>query len=174
MQSAVEVKMRVFAYLALIFPLGLAVAAVPAQSPSAKPQKILSKGGVLTGGLAGTGFSLVDVEFKQLQDKERLILGIGDLNGSPVRGLPTYFHAELQENPRRLVVDLSQTPNSLIDEKKIMEKLKKSKAVSGSSLILDPTDQTLSLILDFKKDIKAQVFQVSGKTGTSKIVIDLL
>lgn len=171
--------MRTFAYLAtacfVAAALGVssAFAAVPTQKKAA-PGKVLNRQGVLTGGLAGTGFSLVDLKFNKLSDKERVILDIGDLNGGPVRGLPAYFHAELQENPRRLVLDLSQTPTSMIDDHQMMERFKGSKSVANASLVMDPTDKTLSLILDFKKDVKAQVFQVSGKVGTSKIVIDLL
>ncbi|MBX2987489.1 MAG: hypothetical protein KF802_06300 [Bdellovibrionaceae bacterium] len=154
--------------------MSLASAAIPTKTTAPKPQKLLAGQGAVTGGLAGAGFSLVNVTLAKTQKKERVVIDLGDIKGAPVRGYPTYYHAELQNSPRRLVIDFSQTATVFIDEKELRQRLKGSTAIAGSSFVLDPTDQTLSLILDLKKNVKAQIFQVPGQKGTSRVVVDLL
>lgn len=161
--------------IALVFSCAFsAVAAVPNKIPSPVNKTILAGNAAIAGGVAGTGFSLRDFKLTQVAGKERLIIDIADLTGSPLKGLPGYYHAELQKNPSRLVIDFAQTPNVFIDEKKINERLRSSKVVSRSAVLIDPTDQTLSLILDLKKTAKAQVYQVRGNKGTSRVVVDLM
>lgn len=171
--------MKHLSFVALAALIGLtslgnfSLAAVQRPLPP-KPMKILERESAVTGGVAGNGFSLKDLHWSKLEtNKERIIIDLGDINGAPVRGLPAYYHAELSEKPRRLILDFAQTPNVFIDEKALAKKLKASGRVTGTSMILDPTDQTLSLILDLKKGVKAQIFQVSGKKETSRVVVDL-
>lgn len=162
------------ASLCLLFAAGAASAAIPSGAAKPKPAKIMSGAGAVAGGLAGTGFSITNLTLAKTAGKERIVIDIGDMAGSPVRGYPGYYHVEMQENPRRLIIDFAQTPNAMIDEKAINGKLKDSSLVASSTLLLDPTDQTMSLILDLKKKAKAQVFQVPGKKGTGRVVVDLL
>lgn len=156
----------------LIFSLGVS-AAIPSRQKTPRPQKILSGSAAVTGGVAGAGFSIQNITWAKLAQKERLIIDMGDLAGKDIKGLPGYYHAELQANPPRLILDFSQTPNSLLEESDVRAKLKASQKVSSSKLLLDPTDQTMSLILDLKKGTKAQIFQVKGQKGTGRVVVDL-
>lgn len=150
-----------------------AQAAIPVKKMVGPPQKILSGQNAVTGGAAGSGFSLTNVTLAKTPGKERVILDVGDLQGMPHRGFPAYYHAELRENPRRLILDFAQMPNVLVDEKALHAKLRGSTAISNSTILIDPTDQTLSLVLDLRKNVKAEVFQVAGKKGTSRVVVDL-
>lgn len=153
---------------------GAAWAAIPSAPTKTVPAKILAQNDATAGGLAGTGFSITNVTLAKTSGKERLVIDIGDVKGEPIRGYPGYYHAELQEKPNRLVIDFAQTPATMIDEKDINKKLKESGIIANSTILVDPTDHTLSLILDLKKKAKAQVFQVPGKKGTSRVVVDLL
>lgn len=148
-------------------------AALPAKPAAVKPARILDGSGAATGGLAGTGFSLTNVTLAKVSGKERVVLDLGDMNGAPMKGLPGYYHVELQDNPRRVIIDLAQTPNVFIDEKSIKARLKDSKLISSASVLIDPADQTLSLILDLRHKAKAQVYQVPGKKGPGRVVVDL-
>ncbi len=161
-----------FYSLVMLF-CGSAFAAIPAKkSEQPQPQKILSKSGFVMGGIAGSGFSIRNLTWAQVAEKERVVIDIGDLGGQELRGYPGYYHAELQENPARLILDFSQTSQAYVEEAVIRAKLKDSKRISASRLLLDPTDQTMSLIFDLKKGTKAQVFQVKGQKGTSRVVVD--
>lgn len=157
-----------------LIPLGSS-AAIPSANKAApqKPAKILARQGAISGGLAGNGFSIRDVALLKLPQKERLIIDMGDINGGVLRGLPAYYHAELQENPPRLILDFAQTPRTLLEERNFRTKLKDSKRISFSQMLLDPTDQTMSLIFNLKKGTKAQVFQVRGEKGTGRVVVEL-
>lgn len=153
-----------------------ASAAVPAKKVQPSPQRILSGEGAVFGGLSGSGFTLLDLRRTADAKKkvERIVIDVGDLQGKPIKGWPGYYHAELQKNPQRLVLDFSQMPNTRVDEKSLASRFKGSKAVKRTSLSLDPVDNTLNLTLDLKNKTRAKVYQVAGKKNTSKVVIDLI
>ncbi|WP_374075097.1 hypothetical protein [Bdellovibrio bacteriovorus] len=152
-----------------------AFAAVPSQK--AKPvSKILSGQGVSFGGLAGTGFTMMDLRRTADSKKkiERIVIDVGDMNGGVIRGWPGYYFAELKNNPQRLVIDFAQMPNANVDQGQIASRMKGSLAVLKSSMSLDPVDSSLNLTLDLKKNTKVRMYQVAGKKTTSKVVIDLI
>ncbi|WP_413560028.1 hypothetical protein [Bdellovibrio sp. HCB209] len=152
-----------------------AVAAIPKKSNNAAP-KILSGKGELYGGLAGSGFTLMDV--RKTADKgkrvERIVFDVGDQNGGKIKGWPGYFHAELKNKPQRLVLTFAQMPNSLVNEIALSHRFKDSLAIRKTVMNLDPVDSSLNLTMDLKQNTKVRVYQVAGKKTTSKVVIDLL
>lgn len=153
-----------------------AVAAVPSEKPKPSVSKILSGQGISYGGLAGTGFTLLDLRRTATKDQkiERLVIDVGDLGGQTIRGWPGYYHAELKSNPSRLIIDFAQMPNANLDSDQLAARLKSSAAVTKTSMTVDPVDSSLNLTLDLKKNTKVRVYQVSGKKTTSKVVVDLI
>jgi hypothetical protein len=150
-----------------------------APSTAVKPTstaKILAGAGVSFGGIAGSGFTLLD--FRRTADFkkkiERLVIDIGDINGNPQKGWPGYYFAELKNNPQQLVIDFSQMPNSRVTSKQIGDQLNGSLAVLKSNMSVDPLDGTLNLTLNLKSNTKVQVYQVSGQKSTSKVVVDFI
>ncbi|HEY8272029.1 MAG TPA: hypothetical protein VIG33_14150 [Pseudobdellovibrionaceae bacterium] len=165
-------------YLSFSLLLGFSLqasAAIPAKPLVPVVGKILINEGEATGGVAGTGFSLMDLRRTSDVKKkvERIVIDFGDMQGNPQKGLPAYFHAELKKNPNRLVLDFNQTPNSRIDDGRLATRFKDSLFVKKSSMILDPEDKALNLTLDLKPGTFARVFQVKGEKTTAKVVIDL-
>lgn len=166
--------MRFLIAIAFSFVSVSSYAAIPVQK--AKVQKPLVSAGNKSGGIAGTGFTLMDLNSK-INPKakvERLMIDVGDLEGKPQKGLPGYFNVELKENAKKVVIDFAQMPLTKIDTKKIKAKLKSSLYVKDVKMLMDPSDNTLSLILDLKKPAKLKVFQVPGKKTTAKVVVDLM
>lgn len=151
------------------------VAAVPAKKPAVKINKILSGEGSTFGGLAGSGFTLLDVRRTADAKKklERIVIDIGDASGAPQKGWPGYYFAELKSNPQKLILDFAQMPNARINQAQIAARLKNSTAVRKTAMSLDPTDNSLILNMDLKANTKVRVYQVAGKKSTSKVVIDL-
>jgi hypothetical protein len=153
-----------------------AVAAIPAKKTNPVGPKILSGKGELYGGLAGTGFTLLDV--RRTADKgkkvERLVFDVGDQNGAKMKGWPGYFHAELKDKPQRLVLSFSQMPASLVNTIALNHRMKDSYAIKATAMSLDPVDSSLNLTMDLKQNTKVRVYQVAGKKSTSKVVVDLL
>lgn len=151
-----------------------AAAAVPAKI-KAPVGKILVNEGATAGGVAGVGFSLMDLRRTADAKKrvERIVLDFGDLQGNPHKGLPAYFHAELKKNPHRLVLDFNQTPNSRLDEGRLADRFKGSLFVKKTSMILDPDDKALNMTLDLQPGTVARISQVKGQKMTSKVVVDL-
>ena len=143
---------------------------------AAKPQKLLVGSGALSGGIAGTGFSLMNLKstINPQAHLERLMIDVGDIDGHSLKGLPGYFNVELQNNAKRIVVDFSQMPTTLIDAKALTARLRQSMYVQNVKMLADPSDNTLSLIMDLKKPVRLKVFQVPGQKTTSKVVLDLI
>lgn len=157
------------------------LAAVPAAKKTAKAvvkpaSKILQGEGASFGGLAGSGFTLLDVRRTVDAKKkiERLVIDVGDMQGLPLKGFPGYYHAELKKAPQQLVIDFAQMPNSHLTLPSLKARLKESKAIRNANLSLDPVDTSLSLTLDLQKDTKVRVYQVAGNKSTSKVVVDLI
>jgi hypothetical protein len=151
-----------------------AEAAVP-KKLAAPVGRILHDEGVVTGGMAGAGYSLMDLRRTADQKKnfERIVIDIGDMQGQPYKGMPAYFHAELKKNPSRLVMDFDQTPVSRLDDARLSGRFKGSLFVKKTSMILDPEDKALNLTFDLKPGTTARIFQVRGQKSTSKVVVDL-
>jgi hypothetical protein len=160
----------------LILLLGsISLAAVPAKKPAMKINKILAGEGSTFGGLAGSGFTLLDVRRTADAKKkmERIVIDVGDINGKPQRGWPGYYFAELKSNPQKLIIDFSQMPNARINQAQIGDRLKASNAIRRTAMSMDPTDSSLILTMDLKQNTKVRVYQVAGNKSTSKVVIDL-
>lgn len=166
-------------YIGCFMALFLAVpvtAAVSSQAAKPTAAKILVGEGTSFGGLAGSGFTLMDLRRTADRKKkiERIVMDVGDRNGAALRGWPGYYYVELKKNPRRLVIDFAQMPNSNLDQKQLALKMKNSLAVKKTLMTLDPVDSSLNLTLDLKQNTKVRVYQVAGKKTTSKVVIDLI
>ncbi len=169
-------RISLFAVASLFAASSLA-AVPPQKNASVTPAaKILAGEGASFGGLAGSGFTLLDVRRTADNKKkiERLVMDVGDIHGAPMRGWPGYYYAELKKNPQRLVIDFSQMPHSNIDAKGLNATFKGSMSVRKSAMSVDPVDNSLSLTLDLKPNTKVRVYQVAGKKTTSKVVVDLI
>lgn len=138
--------------------------------------KVLFKKGSVIGGVSGLGYTLLDLKYSESKNKkiERVVFEIGDIKGLPNKGLPGFYHVELKDKPNQLVIDFSQMPNSRLSELELKNKLKKSKFVSNTQMILDPVSMGLNLAINLKKNVKVKVYQVAGNKHTSKVVIDLI
>lgn len=162
----------------LLFCAHTALGAISESQTKPKPQppgKILEGEGAIFGGIAGNGFTLMDVRLTASKDKkvERIVIDVGDLQGAPMRGWPGYYFAEMKKNPQRLVIDFSQMPHAHLDQAKIAARMAASRGVLKTAMSLDPVDNSLNLTWDLKKNTKARVYQVFGKKTTSKVVVDL-
>lgn len=167
--------MKYIGCLTALFLTLPAMAAIPVNKPAvtATP-KILAGTGSTYGGLAGNGFTLIDLRRTADKKIERLVIDIGDKNGNVMRGWPGYYHAELKNNPQRLVLDFSQMPETRLDQTMLNSRLKGSIAIHKAVMSLEPVDNVLNLTMDLKKNTKVRVYQVMGKKSTAKVVVDLI
>ena len=167
---------KIISCLAALFLSLPALASVPAKPAAPAVPKTLSGSGFTYGGLAGTGFTLLDIRrtADQRRKIERLVFDVGDKNGKDMRGWPGYYHAELKSNPQRLVLDFAQMPNSRLDQTAVTSRLRGSMAIRNTVMSLEPVDGTLNLTMDLKQNTKVRVYQVMGKKMTSKVVVDLI
>lgn len=158
--------------LAIILPL-LSQAALPSRQTLQK--SIIADQGAVSGGIAGTGFSMLKMQMVSMPKAhlERFIFDIGDLKGKKIKGLPGYYHVQLVKNPPQMIIDFSQMPVSRVFENDLTQTVKKSVLVSSGKLVSDPIDKSLTMVLNLKKPGKMKVMQVKGEKETSKLVVDL-
>lgn len=131
--------------------------------------------GVVVGGRAGAGFSLLSVR-RDLSPKlgmERVILDLGDLEGRPLKGKVGYFQASIETNPPRLVLDLAQLSRSAVTEGKLRRAFTSSPYVRTVELVADPEDRSASLVIYFKQAMAVEIFEMPSIKKASRIVIDL-
>ncbi len=136
-------------------------------------QGFVSKGRV-TGGEAGSGFSVLDLRRTDEPKKklERVVIDLGDFKGHPIFGKSGYYHAEVQEKPPRVILDLSQTSYTKVDEKQLRERFKSSLFVSSTDMTLNPEDHSLNITLNFKQKTGVKVFSVTSPKKTARLVLD--
>jgi hypothetical protein len=155
--------------------LSLPLVAMPIrQAPNKKTNQFFSSG-VVIGGEAGKGFSLLNVRryFSKKVQTERIVLDLGDLEGHPLTDKVSYFSASLEKAPSRLVLDLAQVQTSGIDEPTLRKLLRASPLVQDVTFIYDPEDQTTSLVLQILPDLEAEIFTMASSKKPSRIVVDL-
>jgi hypothetical protein len=164
----------------LLIAGGVWVAAVSSQAAIPKanvtPARILHSSGVAMGGKAGGALSLMDFRrsTSPKSKMERFVLDFGGADMKEAKGLVGYYHAELQENPSRLVLELPQTFASLLPEKEILKRLEKSLYVKRAQIGFDRNLQSMTLIFELKRPVQARVARVDNPETSGKIVIDLL
>ncbi|MFN8945300.1 MAG: hypothetical protein ACK5WZ_11845, partial [Pseudobdellovibrionaceae bacterium] len=128
----------------------------------------LSRPGSVTGGQAGTGFSILNLELVPQKNKvERIIVDVGNFEGKPHKGKPGYFHVEMKAN-RLVSIDFAQMGMTKVTQEKLNLALKKSRLVSKGRITYDSQDQNMNVSLTPRKAFKVKAYQVMGKNQTSK------
>jgi len=172
---------QLFARASLIYGLGLSTVlvppalALPHKATIKKQGKYLDQG-VIVGGRAGRGFSLLNVrrDIAKDQSLERIIMDIGDFKGKPHMGRAGYFHASIHSHPPRIILDMHQVVSTALDEAQLRRMFSQSPFVRRLSLVADPEDHTTSIILDLKSTAAVDVFELpSNKKSPSRVVVDL-
>lgn len=157
-----------------IFSIGAQGASVYKKALDKKLNAYLDEG-VIVGGRAGTGYSLLNAR-RDLSDKmgvERLILELGDIEGHPLRSQAGFFHASVEKNPPRVVIDLSQLSRSAVSEARLREIFKKSPNVKNVELTSDPEDRSATLVLHLKNSVALEAFELPANGKASRLVFDL-
>lgn len=161
----------------LIFSIGfLAQAALPPQ-PLQKvytDDRLLKNYGVVRGGVAGKGFSVLAMRASNTKDRklERLVLDIGNSSMLKNTGKVGYYNIELKQNPNRLIIDLAQTLNAKFTQREINAIVAKSDFFKKGQLLFDSQSRSLSLVFDLKQKAEIKIQDVEGTKDTSKLVID--
>lgn len=135
--------------------------------------------GILMGGESGRIFSLLEIKRSQQTGKkggqaERITIGYGDEMGRKVIGKTGFFHVSLEQNPPRLVIDLSQVQKTAIDEKQLAAVFKNSDYISNTQMTMDPEDLSTNITLFLKNPVKARVHTNKNLRNPGQVVIDIM
>ncbi|CAM6001616.1 unnamed protein product [Sphagnum balticum] len=107
----------------LILTLGFAAlsfGAIPVRQAANEKQNHYLDSGVFVGGADHGAVSLLNVRHN-LKDVERIVLDTGPKVEDPNIDRPTFFHAAIQESPRRIVVDLENVTDSKVTADQIAQ-----------------------------------------------------
>jgi hypothetical protein len=131
--------------------------------------------GVFTGGRAGLGSSILAVRrsYSAKARLERVVVDLGDREAKPAGTSIGYFQAALDPGRKRLVLDISQLRLSKVSEQQVQRLFKKSPYVSSVELTLDPEDKAATMVLNLKRPMRVEVFQLLKAKAPGRIVMDL-
>jgi hypothetical protein len=145
------------------------------QKPNLKPQPLgkYIRSGVVVGGIAGDGFSILRVQKLTAPDgAERLVILYGNGFGQPMKTEPVYFHINVDEKRGRVSIDLAQVQKTAVDERELRKLFSGSKLIASTELTMDPIDLSTNILLSLKQatDVRAAV---DDYKGSRTLVIDL-
>lgn len=131
--------------------------------------------GLFIGGKAGAGTSILGMrhQYSKKAQIERLVVDLGDGEGKPLLQEASYFQASVDRKQNRIVLDLTQLKMSLVSEQKIRNLLRNSPYVASADFTLDPEDKAASLVLNLKRPMRLEVFQLLDKKKSARLVLDL-
>jgi hypothetical protein len=131
--------------------------------------------GVFTGGKAGQGTSLLSIRksFSARAELERVIIDLGDKDAKPAGRDMGYFQASLDAGNNRLVLDLAQLRLSKVTEAQVQRLFKNDPYVASVDMTMDPQDKSGTLVLNLKRPMKLEVFQLLADKKPARIVLDL-
>jgi len=139
-----------------------------------KSNRYIDKGTVI-GGQAGQAFSLLKIRSKYSPKAhiERVVLNLGDAEGQVLKGRLSFYQVNLEPENHRIVINLSQVARSAMNEDQINQVFKKSPFVKNVQMITDPLGDSTSLVLVLKKQVRAEIFQMTDKKSPGRLVLDL-
>lgn len=131
--------------------------------------------GVFTGGAAGQGASLLSVRhaYSAKARLERVIVDMGDKQAQPAGKDMGYFQASMDAKNNRVVLDISQLRFSKVSEQQVQNLFRKSPYVASVNFTLDPEDKAATMVLNLKRPMKLEVFQLLKPKAPARIVMDL-
>jgi hypothetical protein len=130
--------------------------------------------GVFIGGKAGHGASLLGVRrqsSKKLQ-MERVVLDLGDKETKTSREMP-FYQVSVDAAQKRIVLDLAQLKFSKVTESQLKSLFMKSQFVESVALSFDPEDKGATMVLNLKRPMRLEVFQMMNKNKPARVVMDL-
>lgn len=158
-----------------VFVLTEARAASPFKQSLEGKKNTYLQDGLFIGGKAGSGASILGVRrlYSKKAQIERLIVDLGDGEGKPLVKEASYFQASVDRKQNRIVLDLTQLKMSMVSEQAIRNLLKDSPYVASADFTLDPEDKAASLVLNLKRPMRLEVFQLLDKKKAARLVLDL-
>ena len=143
-------------------------------SLSSKTNAYMSEG-VFTGGKAGSGSSLLGVRrnFSAKLQLERVVVEMGDREAHTGGQTLGFYQASLDSGNHRIVLDLSQLSLSKVSEAQVQRLFKNDPYVSSAQLTLDNEDKAATLVLNLKRPVKLEVFQLLKSKMPGRIVMDM-
>ena len=142
----------------------MALTAIAAIEPNAKSIRVVPgqpidfvREGVITGGQAADGFTMLEVRFEVNQDVEKISFYYGDFAGNTVPNGVGFFHVAVEPKLKRIVLNLSQIDRTAVGPEQLKQLLRVSKQIAASRLSLDPLDGSTEILLNMKSETEAKV-----------------
>jgi hypothetical protein len=169
----VEMRLFIFALLLSVGPQ--LFAATPFKRSLTQKKNSYMKDGVFIGGKAGNGTTLLGVRraFSNKAHLERVIVDVADNEGKAPGAALGYFQASVDAKQNRVILDLAQLKQSRVSEQKIKDMFKASPFVASVEFTLDPEDKAGTMVLNLKRPMQLEVFELLDGHKPGRIVMDL-
>ena len=167
--------MRVMALVLLGSFSWMLFASSPFKQSLAQKTNAYVKDGLFIGGSAGSGSSLLAVRrnFSKKANIERIIIDLGNKDAKPAGKNMSYYQASMDAQHNRVILDLAQLKLTLVSEQKLKQVFKDSPFVASVEFTLDPEDQAGTIVLNLKRPMQLEVFNLLSTPKPARIVMDL-
>jgi hypothetical protein len=103
---------------------------------------------------------------------ERVVLDLGDKDMKTSRQMP-FYQVSVDAASKQIVLDLAQLKYSRVTESQLKSLFMKSPFVDNVALSLDPEDKGATMVLNLKRPMRLEVFQMMSKNKPARVVLDL-
>jgi hypothetical protein len=163
--------------IAVLLSVGLmARASTPFKQSLDEKKNVYMQDGVFTGGKAGTGTTLLGIRrrFSAKAKIERVIVDLGDKDAKPSGKNMGYFQASVDARQMRVILDLAQLRSSALSEQRVQDIFRNSPFVKSVEFTLDPEDRAGTLVLNLKRPMRLEVFQLRVNKKPARVVMDMM
>lgn len=116
--------------------------------------------GKVIGGEAGRAFSIRSLTKKSENQNglsEDIQIEIGDGLGQKLNGNVGFFQVAVENDPARVIIDLTQMHYSKIDERQVAAIFRDSGLIKSTDMTIDPEDFSTNLTLFLNKPVRVKV-----------------
>ncbi len=165
---------RIFGLMIALCFVSEGWAATPYKKTLNQKKNSYMSDGVFVGGKSGQGSALLGVRrtHSKKAQIERVILDLGDKDERSSREMP-FYQVSVDSGSKRIVLDLAQLKFSRVTEAQLKTLFSKSPYVQSVALSFDPEDKGATMVLDLKRPVRLEVFQLLDKKKPARVVMDL-
>lgn len=138
--------------------------------PSLIAGPVSGQASVAEGGRRELSLSLLSVRRKPLnKTQERIFIGYGAAAGAALTDEAGRFHAELEKEGKRVVIDLQDVVHNAIGADELKRVMRGSSLVTKAEIKIDPFGRSTNVIFECRKPVQLVIESVPGEKRTISI-----
>lgn len=149
------------------------IAAIPVQQATTEKKEKYLENGVFVGGYHQPALTLLGIRHSYRVDLglERFVVDVVNEGDSPAKR-PGFFHISIQNEKKRVLIDLQNIRELKMSETQFSKLLQKSKFFSKAAFYFDKRTHDLTIEMFLKDRTSIEVFELTSPGKPGRIVLD--